>query len=97
MKIMTHHSSCITTGSTVNIAVLRGEIISLDIRIERQLRTLQPGQALSDDLVRKLADYCQGVRYLDRNDCGRVHRWRRRAVCAVPAGARPQDIVGGAA
>ena len=83
MRSMTHHSSCITTGSTINIVALRGEITSLDIRIERQLRTLAPGQALTDDLVLRLADYCQGARYLAKNDTQRTHRWKRRPASSL--------------
>lgn len=95
MKSMPHHSSCITIGSDVNIVALRGEMTSLDIRIEWQLRKLSPGRALSDDIVLKLADYCQGVRYLDRNDTERTHRWKRRRT----SGLIPADLgtTGGAA
>lgn len=87
MKSMPHFSSCITIGSDINIVALRGEMTSLDIRIERQLRRLSPGQALTDDVL-KLAAYCQGVRYLDRNDTERTHRWRRRRT----SGLIPADL-----
>lgn len=78
MKSMPHHSSCITIGSEFNIVALHGEMTSLDMRIEGQLRTLTPGRVLTEDIVLKVADYCQDVRFLDRNDTERTHRWKRR-------------------
>lgn len=84
MSTILAHRTTKAPNTTVDVRALRGRIVHLGYALAAALKKILPGQALSDALVGKLAEYCAGAAHLEVHDPD-GHNAARKSVARLNA------------